>query len=95
MNITKGMRIRARWFRPNPASLAGMQMKVSCTQVEVSGIVRHIRIDDPDHPTKYTLFIDADAEGLPQVNLLGCTCGHGHIQVDPKHVFWAGSDQGS
>jgi len=94
VTINKGTRIRARWFRAQmnpPASLAGMQMKLGCTEVEVSGVVRHVRCDDPVKPTRYQFFIDPDPEvqGVPTVKLEGCTCGREHVQVDPKHVYWA------
>lgn len=91
--INKGTRIRARWLRVNNpmSSLAGMQMKLGCTQMEVSGIVRHVRCNDPVSPTVYQLFIDLDPtiQGVPTVKLEGCTCGREHVQVDPKHVYWA------
>lgn len=88
VTINKGTWIQARWFKANkPTSLAGMQMKVGCTQIEIAGIVRHIRGDE----TKYYFFIDPDVEvqGIPTVKLEGCTCGREHVQVDPKNVYWA------
>jgi hypothetical protein len=90
MNIIKGTHIRASWLKPNIplSSLAGMQTKLGCTQVNVSGIVRHIRVNDPLHPTDYQLYIDLDFNdpNIPTVQLVGCTCGRKHVQVDPKHI---------
>lgn len=95
VTVNKGTRIRARWFKPQlnpPASLAGVQLKLSCSYVEVSGVVRHIRVDNQENPTDYQFFIDPDPEvsGAPLVSLEGCSCGRGHIHVDPKHVYEVG-----
>ena len=93
VTINKGTRIRAKWFivsEPAP-SLSGAQMKLGCTQVEVSGIVRHVRCDDLENPTVYRLFIDPDTEvpGVAMVQLKGCTCGRKHLRIIPEHVYWA------
>lgn len=85
MNITKGTRITARWFRATNASLAGMQPKIGAEEVVVSGIVRHFRGDHPTNPTKVRLYIDAPgADVTPE----GCTCGP-HVEIDPAHVVSA------
>ena len=86
MNVTKGMRITARWFRATSASLAGMQPKVGAEEVVVSGIVRHVRGDHPTNPTTVRFYIDAEGgtETPP-----GCTCGP-HVGVNPDHVIAVG-----
>lgn len=94
VTLVKGMRIRAQWFRPHlgPASsLAGVQMKFSASLIDVTGIVRHIRVDNQENPTDYQIFIDPDQTilGVPLVQLDRCTCGRGHLQVDPKHIISA------
>lgn len=92
MNLTKGMRITARWFAvqdpvKEPFSLAGVQMKLLAKEIVVSGIVRHVRGDHPTNPTQVRLYIDAPGgtETPP-----GCTCGP-HVGVNPDHVIEVGS----
>lgn len=88
VNITKGSRIRAEWMKANdpPSSLAGMQLKFGVTRFELVGVVRHVRGDDPVNPTEIRFYVDPDHEWQgPTVNL-GCTCGHPHVEVNPKHV---------
>ena len=80
--ITKGMRIRARWFEPYRPSLAGDWPKTAARGREVEGIVCHVRGDHPTAPTQVRLFIDAPGgDETPP----GCTCGP-HVGVDPAHV---------
>jgi len=89
ITITKGTRIRADWFKANdpPSSLAGMQVKFGATRFEVVGVVRHVRGDDPVNPKTIRFYVDPDHEWAgPTTNPPGCTCGHPHVAIDPKHV---------
>lgn len=61
--IAKGARVRARWFEAKPIgsySIAGAQMKLVGSFVEVIGEVRHIRGDAPTDPKKVELWIKPD-----------------------------------
>lgn len=83
--ITKGTKIRARWFKPKPLgtwSLAGAQLKFTGDMLDVTGIVRHVRSDDPVLPVNVTFHIDTDDnQGDPCPK-----CGTNHLTIDPKHV---------
>jgi len=87
--ITKGTRIRAHWFQVNdpPSSLAGMQMKFGVTERVVTGVVRHVRGDHPVTPTEVRFYIDPESpwDGAT-ITPHGCTCGHSHVEINPKHV---------
>lgn len=74
-NIVKGTRVKARFLKANNplSSLAGMQPKVGCQQVEIEGRVEHIRGDAPVNPTSIGLWIRTDD-------------GQEHI-VDSKYVY--------
>jgi hypothetical protein len=90
VNIVKGSRIRAQWFQAKtnpPACLAGAMMKFGATSYDVSGVIRHFRGDHPTSPTVIQIFIDPDPgyDG-PTTTPDGCTCGHPHVQIDPKHI---------
>ncbi len=79
----RGDRVRAQWFATHLTSLAGVQMKFGATPKEVVGTVRHIRGDHPTNPTEVRVFVDPD-EGTydgPKVDLVGCTCGHPHVEL--------------
>lgn len=85
---TKGDRIRASWLKVNPLTcLAGAMPKVGATAVEVTGVVRHIRTDNPDNPVLIRVYIDPD-DGYtgPTVNLIGCVCGHPHVELHPEWI---------
>lgn len=86
--ITKGDHVVASWMRTRLACLAGVQMKLEGQQVIVSGIVRHVRGDDPVNPTTVAIFIDPDDPGceLPRVRPPRCTCPKPHVVVDPQHI---------
>lgn len=87
--ITKGSRIRARWFKPKPLgsySIAGAQLKFVGDLVEVTGTVCHVRGDHPTNPTQTRFYIDPDQPGLPTKRPEGCTCANEHVEIDPNHV---------
>lgn len=89
--ITKGSRIVARWFQANQACLAGYQMKTGATQITLSGIVRHLRGDDPADPREVLLYIEPDGEvpdTLSRTRPYGCECeGHDRlVEVKIQHV---------
>ena len=90
VNVTKGSRIRAEWFKAKmdpPACLAGMQLKFGATRFEVVGVVKHVRGDHPTNPTVIRFYVDPDHtwDG-PTVTPEGCTCGHPHVEINPAHV---------
>lgn len=88
--VTKGDRIRARWFKPKPLgsySIAGFQPKLVGDLIEVTGTVRHVRGDHPTHPTVVRFYIDPDQEGLPTMRPPGCTCDKEHVEVDPDSII--------
>jgi hypothetical protein len=72
-----------------------MQLKFGAASTEVSGIVRHVRVDNPENPTLYQFYIDVDGgvEGVKGIELEGCSCGREHVEVDPKHVIWASNEE--
>lgn len=84
----KGDRVRAQWFSTHLSSLAGVQMKFGATVKEVVGTVRHIRVDHPTHPTSTRVYLDPDEpyDG-PKVELVGCTCGHPHVELKPSWIM--------
>lgn len=86
--VTKGDHITASWMRTNLTSLAGVQMKLEGQQVSVSGIVRHVRGNDPIAPTSIRIYIDPDdpACELPRARPPRCTCPRPHVEVEPQHV---------
>ncbi len=90
--IAKGDRIHAHWFGDaQPVALAGMMMKVQATEFSVVGVVRHVRGDHPTQPTHVRFYVDPDGAWTgPTVRPHGCTCDHGHVEVDPKHVVRKG-----
>ncbi len=91
VNVVKGTRVIACWFQASPFgtySLSGMQPKVSGGFVEVVGVCRHFRGDDPVNPKEVRVYIDAEsgAEGLRTVRPHGCTCDHEHIELKPEWI---------
>ncbi len=88
INVTKGSRIRASWFKANdpPSSLAGAMLKFGVTQFEVVGVVKHVRGDDPVNPKTIRFYVDPDHQWDGPTVDIGCSCGHPHVEVDPKHV---------
>jgi len=87
-SVSKGDRIEARWFGAGKVvPLAGMQMKVQVSERSVRGTVKHLRGDDPVAPTAIRLYVDPDESWAgPTVRPAGCSCGHEHVEVDPRHV---------
>lgn len=90
-NINKGSRIRASWFQAydHPHSLAGVMLKTGATKHDVTGICRHFRGDAPVNPTTIRVYIDPDPgtwDG-PTMRPPGCTCDHGHVDIDPDHII--------
>jgi hypothetical protein len=85
--IKKGDRIRAEWFGDGrPVPLAGAQLKFQVTKFEVVGVVKHVRGDRPVNPT-VRFYVDPDHEWTgATVTPEGCTCGHAHVEVNPKHI---------
>lgn len=82
--IVKGSRIRASWFQAHLASLSGMQMKFGATGLTVTGVVRHLRGDDPVAPKEVRIYIDPDdpvPAGVEKVQAYGCTCEGGHVEL--------------
>lgn len=66
VDIRRGTRLIARWLEAKtnpPASLSGMQMKVSATERSVTGVVTRIRGDHPEKPTKIHLWVRPDDGG--------------------------------
>lgn len=74
MTLTKGMRVRARWFQANdpPSSLAGMQMKLGVTERSVEGVVTHIRSDSPTELINVRVHIKPDDGD--------------EVEVKPEHI---------
>ena len=87
LDVVKGSRIKANWLKAHITCLAGVQMKLGATSEEVVGIVRHIRTDNLEDPKEIRFFIDpeGDFKGA-RVNVIGCTCGHPHIEIRPEWV---------
>ena len=91
--LLKGDRIRARWLAIQPIgtfSLTGMQMKAPVQDVEVVGIVRHLRGDGPV-PTKILLYVEAESEvpdWLLRERPFGCECPEHDrlVVVNPERV---------
>ncbi len=85
--LFKGDRIRASWFSAKLTCLAGVQTKFGATQKTVTGIVRHIRVDDPVTPTGMRVYVDPDDGYVgPFINPPGCTCSTQHVELRPEWV---------
>lgn len=85
--LFKGDRIRSAWFATRLTCLAGVQTKFGATLKRVTGVVRHIRVDDPVTPTEIRIYIDPD-DGYAGsfVNPPGCTCSTRHVEIRPEWV---------
>ena len=84
--VQKGSRIRAEWFRAETfgkAALTGMQIKTTATAMSVTGVVRHIRSNDPNFEAKNVmLFVEPDdGTGTPCAK-----CGVNEVQVKPAWI---------
>jgi hypothetical protein len=88
VEVRKGDRIRAKWFAHKVVGLAGVQMKVSGEFRIVTGVVRHIRTNDPQNPTDIRLYLDpeGDCNVSSRVNPLGCECPTFHVEIMPDWV---------
>lgn len=62
--LPKGARIRARWLAASGGSWSpsGFQDKYAIETVEITGIVRHLRGDDPIAPTVVRLYVEPDGD---------------------------------
>lgn len=91
--LTKGTRVRASWFQSKALgtfSLAGMQMKTTGSFVEVVGVCRHFRGDDPVAPTEVRIYVEPEGEvpeGVTRTRPLGCEC-EGHDQLVEIRPEW-------
>lgn len=91
--LTKGDRVRAVLLVANPhASLAGVQMKFDCHDVEVVGACRHFRGNDPVNPTEVLIYVEPEGDlpyYVPRVRPPGCTCtDHGDlVQLRPQDIL--------
>lgn len=93
-DLCKGTRVRAKWLQTKPIgtfSLSGMQPKIACTLVELTGTCRHFRGDDPVAPTKVRIYVEPDGdvpEGVARTRPWGCECdGHDHlVEIRPEWV---------
>ncbi len=85
--LRKGSRVRANWLDARLTALTGVQMKLGARGVEIVGVIRHMRGDHPTNPTEIRYYIDpeGDYDG-PKTNLIGCTCGHPHVEIKPEWV---------
>lgn len=90
MLVRKGDSVHVCWLDCRPAALSGMQLKMGATLNEFSGVVKHVRGDDPENPTQVRLFVDpnldANVDHLPRVRPPGCTCEHLHVEIKPAWV---------
>lgn len=90
--ITKGSRVHAQWFKPQvnpPASLSGVQFKLSGQFVNVVGRCVHFRGDDPVNPKEIRMYIDPEGvlpEGVEKVVPHGCTHEGGHVQIREEWI---------
>lgn len=92
--IVKGDRITARWYDAGNilgTSLAGVQMKVSAQERVVSGIIRHIRVSDPNAVYPEAIFIDPYSEWTgPTMRPPRCTCPNEHVLIKPGWIVSVG-----
>jgi hypothetical protein len=64
--LTKGMRVRAHRLvakKLGTYSVAGVQFKIAAVGQEVTGVVKHVRGDDPVNPTTIGVWIQPDEGG--------------------------------
>lgn len=86
--LLKGDRVHARWFDTKPIALAGVQMKMGADLREVSGVVRHIRTDNPLNPVNIRVYVDPDTTGEKGlVRPPGCTCADPHVELKPDWLI--------
>lgn len=74
MNIVKGTRIKASWYKLLPSSLAGMQPKVGAKAQSVTVTVRHIRAESAESDDIMLLVEPGDPEGDFSWSTGDCTC---------------------
>lgn len=67
--------------------LAGVQAKFGAVAKSVTGVIRHIRVDDPVNPTEVRIYVDPD-DGYEGsfINPPGCTCATQHVELRPEWV---------
>lgn len=82
--IQKGDTIRAEWFEPYIAGIAGVQSKTAAHLMTISGEVMHVRGDHPTHPTAIRLFVRAEAGKWCD------RCGCHEVMVRPEYVVEVG-----
>ena len=58
--LTKGDKVTATWIDAEPKALSGVQMKVGGELKTVTGVVTHIRGDDPINPKVVKVAIEDD-----------------------------------
>lgn len=78
--IQKGDTIRAEWFEPYIAGIAGVQSKTTAHLMTISGEVRHVRGNHPTQPTAIGLFVRAESGKWCE------RCGCYEVLVRPEHV---------
>lgn len=77
--ITKGTRIRARWFQAHEASLSGMQMKTGAVEKEAIGTVTYVEGIARNK--------EEQAKKIAYKTVLGLKLDDGsEVEVDSKHV---------
>jgi hypothetical protein len=87
VNVLKGDRIRASWLAVKPVCLAGVQPKLGGEVQTVTGVIRHIRCDDPMNPTEIRIYVDPDGEWTgSRVTPFGCECPTAHVEIQPEWV---------
>jgi hypothetical protein len=80
--VTKGMRIRAKWFEARLESLSGGVPKVGAVEKVVTGVVRHVRGDHPTDPKTVRVYVESE-DGL------GVPCGRCQVremEIHPEHI---------
>src|SRR4051812_597339 len=83
--ITKGTRVRARWFVAKPLgtwSLAGSQMKLNGTMHDIEGVVRHVRSDDPVKEVNVTIHVETEDEQ----GTLCPKCNVNEVEIKPEWI---------
>lgn len=90
--MTKGTRVHATWFNPQlnpPASLSGMQFKLSGTMISIVGKCAHFRGDHPTDPKNIRIYLDIEGalpDSLKKVIPHGCTHEEGHVEIREEWV---------
>lgn len=80
--VEKGMRVRAQVMSVNPNTcLAGMQMKVGMSVREFVGVIRHVRTDSLDNPTRWWVYLETPAGA-------SCAkCGVNETEVNANNIL--------